>query len=102
MAMIYNCTIEQEGDMFIVQFPDMPNIQTYGNTHEEALAVCCASRIRPQKNRLSADFYPTNCVRTRGTPYLWYAQPDNRGFFAAASAKNLQARQAASNGTGSP
>jgi antitoxin HicB len=39
MIMTYNCTIEQEGDMFIVQFPDMPNIQTYGNTHEEALAM---------------------------------------------------------------
>jgi antitoxin HicB len=39
MAMTYNCTIEQEGNMFIVQFPDMPNIQTFGNTHEEALAM---------------------------------------------------------------
>jgi antitoxin HicB len=39
MTMTYNCTIEQEGDMFIAQFPDMPNIQTYGNTHEEALAM---------------------------------------------------------------
>ncbi|MDR0685650.1 MAG: type II toxin-antitoxin system HicB family antitoxin [Spirochaetaceae bacterium] len=37
--MTYNCTIEQEGNMFIVQFPDMPNIQTFGNTHEEALAM---------------------------------------------------------------
>jgi len=37
--MVYNCTIEQEGDMLIVQFPDMPNIQTYGTTHEEALAM---------------------------------------------------------------
>ena len=37
--MTYNCTIEQEGAMFIVQFPDMPNIQTYGNTHEEALTM---------------------------------------------------------------
>jgi antitoxin HicB len=37
--MTYNCTIEQEGDMFIVRFPDMPNIQTFGNTHEEALAM---------------------------------------------------------------
>jgi antitoxin HicB len=37
--MVYNCTIEKEGDMFIVQFPDMPNIQTYGNTHEEAIAM---------------------------------------------------------------
>ena len=37
--MVYNCTIEKDSDMFIVQFPDMPNIQTYGNSHEEALAM---------------------------------------------------------------
>lgn len=37
--MTYNCTIEQEGNMFIVQFQDMPNIQTFGNTHEEALSM---------------------------------------------------------------
>jgi len=37
--MTYNCTIEKDGDMFIVQFPDMPNIQTFGNSHEEALAM---------------------------------------------------------------
>ena len=37
--MVYNCTIEQDGDMFLVQFPDMPNIQTFGNTFEEALAM---------------------------------------------------------------
>ena len=37
--MVYNCKIEKDGDMFIVQFPDMPNIQTFGNSHEEALAM---------------------------------------------------------------
>ena len=37
--MVYNCTIEKNGDMLIVQFPDMPNIQTFGNTLEEALAM---------------------------------------------------------------
>jgi antitoxin HicB len=37
--MVYNCTIEKDGDMFIAQFPDMPNVQTFGNTHEEALAM---------------------------------------------------------------
>ena len=37
--MIYNCTLEQDGNMLIVQFPDMPNIQTFGNTQEEALAM---------------------------------------------------------------
>jgi antitoxin HicB len=37
--MVYNCTVEKEGDMLIVQFPDMPNVQTFGYTHEEALAM---------------------------------------------------------------
>ena len=37
--MTFNCTIEQDEGMYIVQFPDMPNIQTFGNTHEEALAM---------------------------------------------------------------
>jgi len=37
--MVYHCTIEQEGDMYIAQFPDMPNIQTFGTTLEEALAM---------------------------------------------------------------
>ena len=37
--MVYNCTIERDENMFIVQFPDMPNIQTYGNTQEEALVM---------------------------------------------------------------
>ena len=37
--MVYNCTIEKDGDMFIVEFPDMPNIATCGFTHEEALAM---------------------------------------------------------------
>jgi antitoxin HicB len=37
--MVYNCTIEKDGDMLIVQFPDMPNIQTFGYTKEEALAM---------------------------------------------------------------
>ena len=37
--MVYNCKIEKYKNMFWVKFPDMPNIQTYGNTHEEALAM---------------------------------------------------------------
>jgi len=37
--MVYYCTIEKDDDMYIVQFPDMPNVQTYGNTQEEALAM---------------------------------------------------------------
>ena len=37
--MFYNCTIEKNEDMFIVQFPDMPNIQTFAYSHEEALTM---------------------------------------------------------------
>jgi len=39
MAMVYYCTIEKHEKLFWVQFPDMTNIQTYGNTQEEALAM---------------------------------------------------------------
>jgi antitoxin HicB len=37
--MVYNCTIEKEGNEYIAQFPDMPNAATCGFTHEEALAM---------------------------------------------------------------
>ena len=37
--MFYNCTIEKEGNEYIAQFPDMPNIVTCGFSHEEALAM---------------------------------------------------------------
>ncbi len=37
--MVYNCTIEKEGDLYIAQFPDMTNVATCGFTHEEALAM---------------------------------------------------------------
>ena len=37
--MIYYCTIEKEGEEYIAQFPDMPNIITCGFSHEEALAM---------------------------------------------------------------
>ena len=37
--MTYFCTIEKEGNEFIAQFPDMPNIITCGFSHEEALAM---------------------------------------------------------------
>ena len=37
--MVYYCTIEKEGDEYIAQFPDMPNVATCGFTHEEALAM---------------------------------------------------------------
>jgi hypothetical protein len=49
-----------------------------------------ASRIRPQKNRLKADFLPYKLRSDQRS-----AQPDNRGFFAALSAKNPQVQQAA-------
>ncbi|MCL2791450.1 MAG: type II toxin-antitoxin system HicB family antitoxin [Desulfobulbus sp.] len=37
--MMYHCTIEKEGEEYIAQFPDMPNIVTCGFSHEEALAM---------------------------------------------------------------
>jgi len=37
--MFYRCTIEKEGNEYIAEFPDMPNIVTCGFTHEEALAM---------------------------------------------------------------
>ena len=37
--MVYHCTIEKDGDLFWAQFPDMPNVMTYGNSHEHALKM---------------------------------------------------------------
>jgi antitoxin HicB len=37
--MVYHCTVEKEGNEYIAQFPDMPNVATCGFTHEEALAM---------------------------------------------------------------
>ena len=37
--MVYNCTLKKQGKMIIAQFPDMPNVQTYGYSQEEALAM---------------------------------------------------------------
>ena len=37
--MVYYCTIEKEGNEYIAQFPDMPNITTCGFTRDEALAM---------------------------------------------------------------
>ena len=37
--MVYYCNIEREGDEYIAQFPDMPNVVTCGFTHDEALAM---------------------------------------------------------------
>jgi antitoxin HicB len=35
--MQYNCVIEEKGNMFIVKFPDLPNVMTYGESEEDAL-----------------------------------------------------------------
>ena len=37
--MVYNCTIEKDGDVYIAQFPDIPYVQTCGFSQEEALAM---------------------------------------------------------------
>ena len=36
---VYYCTIEKEGEEYIAQFPDMPNIVTCGFSREEAIAM---------------------------------------------------------------
>ena len=37
--MVYNCTIVKEGNEYIAQFPDMPNVVTCGFTHDHALEM---------------------------------------------------------------
>ena len=37
--MTYNCVIDKVDNWFIASFPDMPNIQTSGETEEEALKM---------------------------------------------------------------
>jgi antitoxin HicB len=37
--MLYHCVIEQEGEEYIAQFPDMPNIVTCGFSRAEALRM---------------------------------------------------------------
>jgi antitoxin HicB len=37
--MVYHCVIEYNGELYVARFPDMPNIQTCGDTHEEALMM---------------------------------------------------------------
>jgi len=39
LDMFYNCNITEEDGMYIAQFPDMPNVLTYGETYEEAIAM---------------------------------------------------------------
>jgi antitoxin HicB len=37
--MFYHCVVEKEGDEYIAQFPDMPNVVTCGFSHDEALTM---------------------------------------------------------------
>jgi len=37
--MVYHCNIEKSGDKYFVDFPDMPNVLTYGFSQEHALAM---------------------------------------------------------------
>ena len=37
--MIYHCNIEQNEDKFLVSFPDMPNVLTFGFSHDHALEM---------------------------------------------------------------
>ena len=37
--MVYRCTIKKDGDLFWAHFPDMPNVLTYGNSHQHALEM---------------------------------------------------------------
>jgi len=72
--MVYNCEIEhdKEGGMFLVQFPDMPNVLTYGDTHEHALEMakealegcleCDISRGRNVPPPAYAGGYPVHVV----------------------------------------
>jgi len=37
--MVYYCNIKKDGDMFLVDFPDMPNVLTYGLSQDHALEM---------------------------------------------------------------
>jgi antitoxin HicB len=37
--MVYRCTVKNNGELYVARFPDMPNVQTCGDTREEALAM---------------------------------------------------------------
>ena len=37
--MLYYCNIEKNGNKFLVDFPDMPNVLTFGFSHEHALEM---------------------------------------------------------------
>jgi antitoxin HicB len=68
--MVYHCTIEKEGDEYIAQFPDMPNIVTCGFSHEEALSMakealdgCLASDVS-HGNAIPPPAYKDGCPIT--------------------------------------
>jgi len=56
--MVYYCTIEKEGDEYIVQFPDMPNIVTCGFSRDEALSTAKEAL----DGCLEADIYQGNTI----------------------------------------
>ena len=37
--MVYYCNVKKDGDMFLVDFPDMPNVLTYGLSQDHALEM---------------------------------------------------------------
>jgi len=37
--MVYYCNIEKDEDKFLVDFPDMPNVLTFGFSHEHAIEM---------------------------------------------------------------
>jgi len=37
--MVYYCNIEKDGNNFLIDFPDMPNVLTFGFSHEHALEM---------------------------------------------------------------
>jgi hypothetical protein len=58
--------------------PEAAGIAGIGKTDRaRLLAVCCASRVKPQKIADQEIFYPANCQRT----------PDNRDFWATGGTK---------------
>jgi predicted RNase H-like HicB family nuclease len=36
--MVYYCKLEKDGPSYIASFPDLPNVQTIGDTKQEALS----------------------------------------------------------------
>ncbi|MDR2965211.1 MAG: type II toxin-antitoxin system HicB family antitoxin [Treponema sp.] len=61
--MIYRCNIEKDGDKFVVDFPDMPNVLTFGFSHEHALEMAkealegCLEADISQGNAIPAPIY---------------------------------------------